>query len=179
MSSFVFKLRFPEATIAYWSDKYNYGGAKQRDRETTLEITIGPDSKARGYFTLAELKTICQWKSPRRWALCQKNPPIYVEDITRMSLAPTASEQLRIEVLTLLTGVDWPTASVILHFASDPYPILDFRALWSLSIHPPPAPYRFDFWDKYTAYCRNLAARNKVSMRVLDRALWQYSKENQ
>jgi hypothetical protein len=88
-------------------------------------------------------------------------------------------ERLQIEVLTLLDGVSWPTASVILHFFhSAPYPIVDFRALWSLK-NKVPKRYGFNFWQKYTSYCRGLSKRAGVSMRTLDRALWQFSKENQ
>jgi hypothetical protein len=39
--------------------------------------------------------------------------------------------------------------------------------------------YEFSFWWEYTQFCRKLAAEAGVSMRTLDRALWQYSKENQ
>jgi hypothetical protein len=68
---------------------------------------------------------------------------------------------------------------VILHFcARDPYPILDVRALWSVSAKPP-AHVDYPFWAEYTRFTRMLAARAGVSLRVLDRALWQYSKENQ
>lgn len=42
---------------------------------------------------------------------------------------------MRIEVLTVVCGVSWPVASTILHYCvSDDYPILDFRALWSLEM---------------------------------------------
>lgn len=79
----------------------------------------------------------------------------------------------------LLDGVSWPVASVLLHFGScDRYPILDFRALWSLRIKVPKQ-YDFGFWWAYTLYCRSLADEHNVSMRTLDRALWQYSKEKQ
>ena len=61
---------------------------------------------------------------------------------------------------------------------SDPYPILDFCALWSLGIEKSPAIYDFDFWWKYFQFFRRLAAETEFSMRVLDRALWQYSDEN-
>lgn len=89
------------------------------------------------------------------------------------------SERLRIEALTLLDGIGWPSASVILHFFhKQKYPILDYRALWSVSLE---VPYRyiFEFWWAYVIYCRDLAKNAKVTMRTLDRALWQYSKENQ
>jgi len=102
-----------------------------------------------------------------------------VQEATGIALAAT-SEILRIQNLLCLKGVGWPTASVVLHwFHDEDYPILDFRALWSLGIEKKMDEYRFDFWMAYVQFCRNLAAENELSMRVLDRALWQYSKENQ
>lgn len=42
-------------------------------------------------------------------------------------------------ILTTINGVSWPMASVLLHFGhADRYPILDFRALWSLEVDTPP-----------------------------------------
>jgi len=101
-----------------------------------------------------------------------------VNETTRTSLS-TSDERLRIDVLTLLSGVAYPTASVILHlFHPDAYPILDFRALWSLGYETPPE-YDFGFWKRYTTFCRGYAKRLGQSMRTIDRAFWQYSKENQ
>jgi len=78
-----------------------------------------------------------------------------------------------------LDGVDWPTASVLLHFCDrQPYPVLDFRALWSLRISTPPT-YTFEFWWAYVICTRQLADAAGESMRTVDRALWQYSKERQ
>jgi hypothetical protein len=101
-----------------------------------------------------------------------------VEAVTRTAASAT-NERLRIEVLRLLKGVNWATASVILHFGvRDPYPILDYRALWSLGYDEPPS-YDFDFWWSYVGFTRDLAAEQSVSMRALDRSLWQFSKQNQ
>ena len=58
------------------------------------------------------------------------------------------------------------------------YPILDFRALWSVGVKAP-LKYSFDFWWRYTVFFRRLATRAGVRMRTLDKALWQYSKEHQ
>ena len=63
-------------------------------------------------------------------------------------------------------------------FHRHPYPILDYRALWSLSLKLPKC-YSFEFWWAYVEYCRELSSRNGVDMRTLDKALWQYSKEKQ
>ncbi|MGH7322475.1 MAG: hypothetical protein ACRELA_23010, partial [Candidatus Rokuibacteriota bacterium] len=82
-------------------------------------------------------------------------------------------------ILRTLAGIEWPTASVILHFCDGrPYPILDYRALWSLGFAKPPA-YTFDFWWAYTDFARVLAQSTGHDMRTLDRALWQFSKAHQ
>jgi len=39
--------------------------------------------------------------------------------------------------------------------------------------------YSVPFWMRYVEATRELAANANVSMRELDRALWQFSKENQ
>lgn len=59
------------------------------------------------------------------------------------------------------------------------YPILDFRALWSLGQTNTPSSYTFDFWWAYVEHARGLADEAGLRMRTLDRALWQYSKERQ
>jgi hypothetical protein len=81
------------------------------------------------------------------------------------------------EALLALQGVGVPTASVLLHFAHpDDYPILDVRALESLG-HSGRSTYPVSFWLRYLDACRDLAARHGVSVRTLDKALWQHSKE--
>ena len=132
----------------------------------------------RGHLTKDELSKVAYWKAPRSSGHAKKNSDQYVSDITRFAFA-TNCERARIESLTLLDGVSWPTASVILHlFHRDPYPILDFRALWSVSLDAPKQ-YSFDFWSPYVEFCRGVAGSAGVDLRTLDRALWQYSKENQ
>jgi hypothetical protein len=87
------------------------------------------------------------------------------------------NEALRISIPQALRGVSWATASVVLHLAhTDRYPILDFRALHALGIRAAVMP-TVPFWLGYTEACRRLATRNGVEMRILDRALWQWSKE--
>ena len=166
-----FKMRFDKSKISYWANRYSYD-------DDELESEIGPTVRGRGYYKYAELKTLCKWKAPRSIRHCEENEPEYVETVTRAALSST-NEQFRIQALTVLNGVHWPTASVILHFgSSDRYPVLDFRALWSLS-KPQPLQYKFSLWWSYTEFCRALADECAISMRTLDRALWQYSKENQ
>ena len=84
-------------------------------------------------------------------------------------------EPLRIGLFTLLKGVDFPTASVFLHFFhEDLYPILDVRALEALGVNEK-VHYTFDFWWSYVQECRELAQELNLDMRTLDRGLWQWS----
>lgn len=164
-------LRFPPKEIRILASRF-----PAPDDSSIIKIAL--NAKLRGYFSKNEFLKICRWKSPRTQPQCAENSEDYIFEITRLAFS-TTHERLRIESLTLLKGVSWPTASAILHFVSkDKYPILDFRALWSLGVDKPP-PYNFSVWFSYTMFCRTLARKCKVDMRTLDKALWQYSKEHQ
>ncbi len=139
----------------------------------------GAKAAKRGYLTRAELLAFVRWKANGRSDHhAAKNDEPYVKAVSAAALR-SSSERFRIEALTLLDGVDWPTASTVLHFVfPNRYPILDFRVLWSLRTDVPNQ-YSFPFWAKYVARSRELAARVNVNMRTLDRALWQYSTDHQ
>ena len=170
--SIPFKLRFDRNQINEWSSKYIYPS------EDAVRNEIAPRAKKLGHLSKSDFVTLCRWKSPRTTKLCQINDEDFIRAVTSTALSSN-NEQLRIKIMTLLAGVEWPTASTILHFCStDRYPILDFRALWSLGVDVPDG-YDFEFWWEYTMYCRRLADQVGVEMRILDRALWQYSKEKQ
>ena len=88
-----------------------------------------------------------------------------------------ADEAARMNALVSLEGVGVPTGSTLLHFAyPEAYPILDVRALQSLGALPRSV-YPVGFWLDYLDYCRRLAAELGVSLRTLDKALWQHSRE--
>lgn len=174
--NYPFKLRFNKNDIKELAGRH-VPLDKSLDDEV---VNILPSQiKARGYYTKQDLQKYCLWKSPRTKSHVAENPADFVEEVTRTALS-TNNERLRIEVLVLLHGVNWPSASVLLHFGyEDLYPILDFRALWSLGVERGSVPYNFDLWWVYTSYCRKIAKEAGVSMRALDLALWQYSKEKQ
>ncbi len=154
--------------------------AKRNFDKTWLEIeaSVGMPAKLRGHLTKSEFLRICKWKSPRSQHQCSSNDEELIKEISAIALA-TANEELRIKSLVILNGVSWPTASTILHFCHpDPYPILDFRAVWTLGLQVPNQ-YNFNFWSLYVKKCRSLSIKTKLDMRQLDMALWQYSKENQ
>ncbi len=166
------KLLCPESKLPFFSARYQYPS------QETAVLDLRRAIVKRGWMTKDELRIIAQWKAPRSAGHMENNPEEYVNEITAFALSAN-TERARIEVLTTLDGVRWPTASVILHFFHrEPYPIMDFRALWSLSL-PVPAQYTFEFWWRYVQFCRNLSKSIGMDMRTLDRALWQYSKEKQ
>ena len=166
------KLRFPVNKIAHWARQYDYP-----QQEADL-IDMVPQVKKCGFLTLGQLLLVARWKSPRSAGRVETNGDDFVRAITGFALQ-SPNERARIEVLTVLDGVGWPTASVILHFFHPgEYPIMDFRALWSVSVHVPPQ-YDFPFWQKYVEFCRSVSERAGHDMRTLDRALWAFSARNQ
>ena len=165
------KLCFSDSKIQFWADRY-----EPQSTETQF-VKLKPKVQKRGYLTKNELQKVAYWKSPRSSGHVEKNNPDYIKDITACAFS-AKSERARIRVLSCLDGVGLPTASAILHlFHKDMYPILDFRAVWSIGVES--YDYSFSFWWDYVTFCRELANRNDLDMRTLDRALWQYSKENQ
>jgi hypothetical protein len=119
---------------------------------------------------------VCAWKTVRSRPKVAANTEAAVADATGRALA-AGDEATRIAALLELDGVGVPTASTLLYFAfPDDYPILDVRALESLGVKPR-STYPVSFWLEYLDACRELARRARVSLRTLDKALWQYSKE--
>lgn len=169
----IFKLRFAESRLKHWADRYSY-----EVNDSRLRAKVRPAILNRGWLTRPEFLEICAWKSQRSKSRCARNDQFTVRTITRAAFS-SGDESIKIDLLRTLAGVDWPTASTLLHFGDErPYPILDFRALWSLG-YPKPPHYTTEFWLAYLSYTRALAVRLNVDIRTVDRALWQYSKENQ
>ena len=76
-----------------------------------------------------------------------------------------------------MRGVEWATASVLLHLAyPERYPILDQRVLQALGV-PQPSSYSFLFWEVFVGAWLPLLEQSGVDGRTFDQALWQWSKE--
>lgn len=169
----MFKPRLPESQIPVWAQKYSY-----TENDGGLIRDVRPAVLSRGYLERQEFLEICRWKTRRSQSRCAKNNHHRIRKLTSAAFA-TSDESLKMDLLRQLDGVEWPTASTLLHFCDKmPYPILDVRALWSLGYATPPR-YTMDFWLSYLAYTRSLAERLNVPIRTVDRGLWQYSKARQ
>lgn len=176
-----FALRFPLSDLPRWEAVYwDACSDEDRRREAEIEAVTAPAIRRRGCLTDKDLLALCRWKSPRAVPQAARNEDAFVRAVTQTALAAD-NERLRIEVLTLLSGVGWPMASVILHFGCDNlYPILDVRALWAAGVEDVSAvAYDFALWQAYTLFCRRTAHDAGVTLRVLDRALWGYGAERQ
>src|SRR5262249_13187861 len=146
----MFRLRFLERDIPKWAARYRYPG------EADIEDRVAPAARARHCLLREEFLAICRWKTPRSGPRCAQNRAGFVEAVTRVALN-ASDEELKIRSLLLLSGVSWPTASVILHFCDcGQYPILDYRALWSLSVEKPRT-YTYELWAMYRDFVRTMA----------------------
>jgi hypothetical protein len=165
-----FRLQFPASDIAALAARF-----PEIDDSGTHHKAAA--ARARGYYTRAEFLLVCAWKTPRSRPKVQANGAAAIRAATAIALSPASTERARIEALTSLEGVGVPTASTLLYFAfPGDYPILDVRALHALG-HKPRSVYPASYWLAYLEACRDLAARHGVSLRMLDKALWQWSKE--
>lgn len=164
-----FTLQFPPEEIEALAGRFGH-------IDETHLLAMGAAARARGHYTREEFVEICAWKTPRSRPKVARNTEAAVFGATSKALA-SADEAVRMSTLLELEGVGVPTASTLLYcaFPAD-YPILDVRALESLGVKSR-SQYPVSFWLQYLSACRELARRYGVSIRTLDKALWEHSKE--
>jgi hypothetical protein len=164
-----FELQFPASEIAALAERFGY-------QDDSPLLALGAAARARGYYTRREFIEVCAWKTPRSRPRVAANSGRAVISRTGRALA-AGDESERITPLLELQGVGVPTASTLLYVAfPDDYPILDVRALESLGVKSR-STYTLSFWAQYLDACRELARLHGVSIRILDKTLWQYSQE--
>lgn len=121
-----FMLKVPASEIRFWAAEYD------KHYDDSVAEAIGSRVRGSGVLAQDEFLRLAEWKTKRSKSRCRKNSGDYVDEVTRHALA-SKDPRFKIEVLRLLDGVDWATASVVLHFCDrEPWPILDVRAFWSL-----------------------------------------------
>ena len=162
-------------TILEYASRYD---SSQKPQDRATEEKMKSLLEEQRHLGRDELVEIGVWKTPRQKRRYQSNDELAVKEITKFSFS-AKSERARIGVLLALDGVSYAVASTILHFAFPRrYPILDFRALWSLGWKQPSS-YNVEFWEKYCAEIRDLSKKLNLPIRTIDKALWQYSREHQ
>ena len=172
------QLRFCESEISYWANRY-MGHHSQRQQAAEQElIDLENEVKGRGYLTKEELHKIAHWKAHRLAHLTLGNTDDCIKKVTAQAFAST-DDWTKLQTLTELKGVREPITSAILHFYDkDPYPILARPALWSAGMESKERT-SYPFWIEYVQFCREIANRNSVTMRELDRALWKFAADKE
>lgn len=164
-----FSLTFSPDDIDALAARYAYAS------DAALRV-VGDTARRRGHYTRDEFLAVCEWKTSRSRPKVGANTEGEVQRSTAQAFA-AEDEKARMETLLALSGVGVPTASTLLHFAfPDDYPILDVRALASLG-QAGSTTYSVSYWLDYLGACRELARDLGISIRTLDKALWQHSKE--
>lgn len=162
------KLQFDSSLISEIAIRYSF----QEDVEA---LEAGKKIKS-GEYSRENLRKIFEWKTNGRGrSRLEKNSDEDITDALRLAVEAN-TDRAAIAVLTGLSGVQVAVASAILT-AIDPerFTIIDFRALEALGISQ--SVISINFYLEYLDNCRDLAKKNNVSLRTLDRALWQWSKE--
>jgi len=163
-----FVLQFDASEIDALAGRY---AASQDDYALLAGKQIASENYSR-----ENLKGIVKWKSPRPAALIEENTENDIAVALQFASAPATPEALAVAVLIGLRGLGITMASAILTAINpERYTVLDFRALESLGVKN--WPDSFAFYVAYIRACRELATRHGKSLRTLDRALWQWSKE--
>ncbi|MGY3582052.1 hypothetical protein ACVIGB_001025 [Bradyrhizobium sp. USDA 4341] len=171
-----FTLRFPLQDVLELAGRYhNLGEA---------EILEVGRRIADGEHRREHLGRIFDWKTRGRGgSRIALNSDAEIADALRLATS-AKTELCALSVLTGLSGVEIPVASTVLTVVNPrQYTILDFRALFSLSIDE--TAYTPRFYLAYLDICRHVAREAseavgaEVTLRKLDHALWQFSKENQ
>jgi hypothetical protein len=163
-----FELQFAPALLRELAARYQYDD-ENKALMAGSRIAGGENSRT-------NLEVIFRWKTGGRGiSRLSRNTDTEIEDALRMAVG-AQTERAAVAVLCGLYGVEVPVASAVLT-AINPqrYTIIDFRALESLGIKSYYA--TVDYYLVYLAQCRDLAHQHSIGLRELDRALWQWSKE--
>jgi hypothetical protein len=168
VSSGRFKLQLKPADIPRLAKRYG----PQHDDEA---LAAGQRIRG-GEFTRKNLSAIFEWKTKGRGrSRLSHNTDDEIADA--LTLAVNAkTERAAVAVLIGLHGVHVPVASSILTaIKPERYTVIDFRALEALGSQSEDR--SVNFYLAYLDFCRQLANTHRITLRDLDRALWQWSDE--
>ncbi len=141
-------------------------------------VSLSENIRIKREFNLNDIKQFADWKAPRIGIKIVRNEKQLIKDVSDFVFR-SKHPKSKIEGLQIIHGVGYPLASTILHFLyPNDFAIIDVRALWSLDENRPNF-YTYDFYERYNNTCKMLSRELNVYLRLVDKGLWQYSKENQ
>ncbi len=169
-----------KADYLNWSRKYDkaLGWHAQRERE------LGAKFRKAGALTKADLAQVVEWrfrgepdKRLRALELVARNDEAKVAQLSGQVFSlPQCDDAYRMNCLTMLEGISPVLASVILTFFNPhDYGILDVRVWKPLLGNPPPNLLTTQNYTKLLAAMRKTAAKHNLDVRVVDKALFKKS----
>jgi thermostable 8-oxoguanine DNA glycosylase len=152
--------------------------------ERTLELFRQFKSlNMQAFLTKKQLLDILKWKSPRPLRFYIENSEQSVKEITSLAFA-TKNENLKIHILTALTGVNYPAASAILMFYDrSKFPVLDIRVWQQLhkaklvDTNSRGQNFSLQQWEKYLSVIRMLAEDLHLSARQVEKRIFDYDRK--
>jgi len=141
---------------------------------------MGKGIKRRGWLTKDEFLAICLWKSRRPKNRYKNNSEQTIKEKSKACFLE-ADEILKIKALTILNGVQIPTASAILSVVEpEKYPIIDARCIMSLQsigiINW--KTITLNNWVDYLNIIRQMAKDHKKTPREIEKGLFAYNRIN-
>ena len=140
--------------------------------------------KGQGFLDKEQCLKILKWKSPRPLKHYNKNSNEDFKRITNLAFKQK-DEKLKIHILTALVGVKYPSASAILMFIDQNYPVLDIRVwkqLYNLKFvktNPNGQNFSLEEWDTYLKVIRGIANEYNTNARQIEKQLFDFDKANQ
>lgn len=174
-------IQFPISEIPALAEHYlnKYGAEDERAFAHAAALIKRTGAHTRQ--SRLDLLEIMKWKSERRVGLLAYNTD--AELFEALDIAIAAKEQRTgMAVLCGLDGVGVPMASAILTALQQPmgvemYTVIDWQALQALGMRVDGPPLYF--YLEYLDFCFELSEQTGHSSRTIDRALWQWSVEQQ
>lgn len=134
------------------------------------------------FLTKEQLLEILKWKSPRPLRHYQANSEQAVKEITALAFA-TKNDDLKIHILTAMTGVNYPAASAILMFYDKKkFPVLDIRVWQQLhkaklvNSNARGQNFTLQQWNSYLKVIRGLAKELELTARQVEKRLFDHDK---
>jgi thermostable 8-oxoguanine DNA glycosylase len=162
-------------------EKYNQDTGYAQEEDNIFNET-GKNIQKRGYAKKEEFIEIVRWKAVRAIRKAEVNDEKVIEKITKFAFEIN-NEEVKMRVLTSLSGVSIPMASAILTIAYPAeYGIIDIRAwetlyVWSLVKYSKKT-FNLKDWLLYLRILRDLSKKYNLPPREIDKALFMYDKLN-
>ncbi|WP_417260816.1 hypothetical protein [Celeribacter sp.] len=154
------------------------------DKKTQILLEEFHDLKKIGYYNKKQALKVLKWKSPRPTRYYELNTEEDFINITSTAFKQH-NEKLKIHILTALEGVNYPSASALLMFYDQKYPVLDIRVwrqlyrLGSVNSNPKGKNFTLNQWSKYLEVINILSKEFKINQRQIEKQIFDYDKISQ